>query len=63
MSNDEALIAREDLSGVDDPIAQSIQDRVKGGGLSSVIKEADAKKQGITVVKPPAHKTKATATT
>ena len=36
---------------------------MKGGGLSSVIKEADAKKQGIVVIKPPAHKTKATATT
>ena len=52
-------IARENLTGVDDPIAHSIQSRVKAGGLSATVKEADAKKQGLKIVKPPAHKVKA----
>ena len=52
-------IAREDLSGVDDPIAQSVQDRVKAGGLTATVKEADAKKQGLQIPKAAAHKVKA----
>ena len=44
MNDKEALITRENLKGVDDPIAQSIQDRVKGGGLGSVIKETEISK-------------------
>lgn len=52
-------IAREDLGGVDDPIAQSIQDRVKAGGLTATVKEADAKKQGLQIPKVAAHKVKA----
>ena len=44
MSNGEALVAQEDLSGVDDPIAKAIQDRNKAGGLTAIIKEIDAKK-------------------
>ena len=59
MNDKEALITRENLKGVDDPIAQSIQDRVKGGGLGSVIKEAEIIKYGIVVKKPPAHQAKA----
>ena len=55
MNDKEALIARENLKGVDDPIAQSIQDRVKGGGLGSVLKEAEIIKHGIVVKTPPAH--------
>ena len=55
MNDKEALIARENLKGVDDPIAQSIQARVKGGGLGSVIKETEISKYGIVVKKPPAQ--------
>lgn len=53
----------EDLSGADDPIAQSIQDRLKSGGLTNTIKEADAAKQGIKILKVPAHKVKASTNT
>ena len=55
MNDKEALITRENLKGVDDPIAQSIQDGVQGGGLGSVLKEAEIIKHGIVAKKPPAH--------
>lgn len=56
------MILKEDLTGVDDPIAHSIQDRVKAGGnLSATVKEADLKKHGIKNPKPAAHKVKASA--
>ena len=62
-SNKETLTAQEDLSGVNDPIAKSIQDRNKAGGLTAIIKEADAKKQGIIVKKLPLLKLKGTTIT
>ena len=62
-SNKEALPPQEDLSGVDDPIAKSIQDRNKAGGLNAMIKEGDAKKQGIIVKKLPLLKIKGTTIT
>ena len=57
---DESSVAlNENLAGVDDPIALSMQERVKAGGLSSQITEAVAKKSGIKVFRAPKHVLKA----
>ena len=52
----------EDLSGADDPIAQSLQDRLKAGGLTSTVKETDLRKLNIKILKVPKHTVKASTT-
>jgi len=50
-----SVTTNENLLGVNDPIAHAIQSRLKAGGLASVVKEADAKKQGFTLSSAPKH--------
>jgi hypothetical protein len=45
------VLENENLSEVDDPIAQCTQDRLKNGGLATVLTEAEAKAKKIKVVK------------
>lgn len=45
------VLENENLSEVDDPIAQCTQDRLKNGGLTTVLTEAEAKAKKIKVVK------------
>ena len=52
----------DDLAGIDDPIALSMQDRIKAGGLSAFLQELDAKKKGIRFFRAPKHFVKAGAT-
>lgn len=58
-TEESSVSANENLDGVDDPIAQAVQDRIKAGGLNTQIKELDAKKQKITVFSAPKHVVKA----
>ena len=43
-ADESSVNVNESLAGVDDPIALAMQDRIKAGGLSTQIKELDAKK-------------------
>lgn len=52
-ADETSVSANENLEGVDDPIAISMQARVKAGGVNTQIKELDAKKQGIKIFKTP----------
>lgn len=45
------VLENENLSEVDDPIAQCTQDRLKNGGLGITMTEAEAKAKKIKVVK------------
>jgi hypothetical protein len=44
---------QEDLTGVDDPVAQCTQDRVNNGGIQSSLTDAEAKAKKVKVVKAP----------
>ena len=55
------ITLNEDLKDANDPIALSLQDRLKAGGLTTVIKEMDAKKSGIKLPKLSKHTAKASA--
>ena len=54
-----SVALNENLAGVDDPIALSMQERIKAGGLSSQITEAVAKKDKIKIFRAPKHVLKA----
>lgn len=55
------VTTNENLADIDDPIALALQSRLKAGGVSSVVKEADAKKNGMPMHKFAKHSTKAAA--
>ena len=50
-SDETSVTANENLAGLNDPVAQAMQDRLKAGGLTSTIKDVDAKKQGVQIPK------------
>lgn len=47
VGDDTSVDLNENLQDVDDPIAVTMQERIKAGGLSTQIKEIDAKKKKI----------------
>ena len=57
-ADETSVTANEDLSGANDPIASAMQERLKAGGVSSVVKEIDAKKKGMPMNKHPKHTSK-----
>ena len=54
-TDETTVTANENLTDSNDPIAIAIQERLKAGGVSSTVKEADAKKQGMPMNKFPKH--------
>jgi len=50
-----SVTPNENLQGVNDPVAHAMQQRLKAGGLASVVKEVDAKKQGMPMSSAPKH--------
>ena len=60
-SDETTVTVNENLADANDPIAVAIQERLKAGGVSSTVKEADAKKQGMPMNKFPKHAMKSTA--